>query len=270
MNFIEDIWVFKVIIRPALDVLLLSFLLYNGYKILAQTRAVQLVKGALFIAAFYGAAYLLKLSTVLWILNLLVPGIVIGIAIVFQPELRKIFTQIGKGSLFRGKNYMHFSHIDSVINSAEILAGHKRGALIVFRRTVGLKNIIESGTQLNANLSSALVLSIFHYDTPLHDGAIIIHGDTILAAGCFLPLSGQVDIRRSFGTRHRAALGLAEESDAVILVVSEETGAISLACEGNFFYDLSTDELRKQLVILMNVKESEVNEEKEEENSLNV
>ena len=123
----------------------------------------------------------------------------------------------------------------------------RRGALIVFPRTVGIKNIIDSGTRLNAELSTSLILSIFGHDTPLHDGAVIIQGGKIIAASCFLPLSEQADIRRSFGTRHRAALGLAEESDALVVIVSEETGAISLAYNANLYYDLSLEEMKRNL-----------------------
>ncbi len=122
-------------------------------------------------------------------------------------------------------------------------------------RQIGLKNIIDSGTRLNADLSSSLILTIFGKDTPLHDGSIVIQGSTILAAGCFLPLSEQLDIKRSFGTRHRAALGLAETTDAVVLVVSEETGAISLAHDGNLYYDLDSEELGRTLKVLLTVKE---------------
>jgi diadenylate cyclase len=120
----------------------------------------------------------------------------------------------------------------------------------VLTRTVGLKNIIETGTHLDADLSSSLILTIFHPDTPLHDGAIVVSGGRMVAGGCFLPLSEQTDIRKSFGTRHRAALGLTEETDAVVIVVSEETGAISIAYDANLFYDVPVDELRERLARL--------------------
>ena len=122
----------------------------------------------------------------------------------------------------------------------------------MFPRKLALKNIIDSGTRINADISSALIVTVFDHDTPLHDGAMIIQGSKIIAAGCYLPLSGQTDIRASFGTRHRAALGMAEESDAAIIVVSEETGAISLACNGNLYYDLSHDEIKNMLLSLFN------------------
>ena len=138
-----------------------------------------------------------------------------------------------------------------------MLSAKKIGALIVFTRNVGLKNIIESGTLLNAELSSSLLLTIFSENTPLHDGAVIIDNGKIIAAGCFLPLSEQADIRRSFGTRHRAALGLAEETDAIILVVSEETGAMSIAYDANLYYDLSMEEMSYRLKMLLEYREEE-------------
>jgi diadenylate cyclase len=137
------------------------------------------------------------------------------------------------------------------VGAAEVLSGRRRGALIVLPRHVGLKNYIDTGTRLDAEISSALLLTIFAFDTALHDGAVIIESGRIVAAGCCLPLSEQPDIRRSFGTRHRAALGMAEESDAVILIVSEESGAMSLAYEGNLSYDLSAKELTRRLKELM-------------------
>jgi len=232
---------------PILDILLLAYLIYKSYQILVQTRAVQLVKGALIMGLIYLAAFFLRLNTLLWILNLLVPGLVIGIAIIFQPELRRIFTRIGTRTWFRLRPRVRSYHLDAVLNAVEMLAAKRCGSLIVFTRNIGLNTIIETGTRVNADLTSSLILTIFSEGTPLHDGAVVIHEDKIVAAGCFLPISEQPDIRRSFGTRHRAALGLAEETDAVILVVSEENGTISLAYDANLLYDLSLEEVSRAL-----------------------
>ena len=243
---LADIWVFNEIIRPFLDIAILSFLIYQMYKILIQTRALQLLRGAIIIVAIYLGAYLLELDTLRWIMNGLATVIVIVLAVVFQPELRSIFTKIGQRNWFKSTSGARPKQIDSVLNAVDVLAGRRRGALIVFSRKMGLKNIMDTGTLLDAELSSSLILTMFSFDTPLHDGAVIIHNGRINSAGCFLPLSEQTDIRRSFGTRHRAALGLAEETDAVVLIVSEETGAISLAYDANLFYDLSIDETQAQ------------------------
>ena len=137
--------------------------------------------------------------------------------------------------------------------AAEILSKQRRGMLAVFMRHTKLDDIAKTGTKINADLSSSLLVTIFKFDTPLHDGAVIIHGDKILAAGCLLPLSEQYDIKKTFGTRHRASLGLAETTDAVVLVVSEETGAISLSYDSKLHYDLSMQELTKTLVALLNI-----------------
>ncbi len=263
MEWISKSWIFREIIRPVLDVSLLAFLIYRSYQILVKTRAIQLIKGTAFMVVIYALAFFLQLNTLLWILNLLVPGLVIGIAIIFQPELRKIFTQIGRGEWFKISSRNREIDMESVLNSMEVLSAKRIGALIVFTRNIGLKNIIESGTVLNAELSSSLLLTIFTENTPLHDGAVIIDNGRIVAAGCFLPLSEQADIRRSFGTRHRAALGLAEETDAVILIVSEETGAMSIACDANLYYDLSLEEIAYRLKLFLEHREEEEFESEE-------
>jgi len=250
-------------VMPALDVLLLAFLLYKTYQILVKTQAVSLVKGALILAGFYVIATFLKLSTVSWILNAIAPGLFIAVAIVFQPELRKIFMKLGQGSIFRGGARPRVGQIEVVINAAETLSGMRRGALVVFARNVGLKNIIDTGTKLDSLVSSSLIVTIFQFDTPLHDGALILQEGRVAAAGCFLPLSEQQDIRKSFGTRHRAALGLSEEADAVVLVVSEETGALSLAYDSKLYYGLSTDEIRRRLGELLDFPEGAATAEEE-------
>ncbi|AFG37160.1 diadenylate cyclase CdaA [Spirochaeta africana] len=260
MNLLQDIYIFRVLILPALDIALLSFLIYKGYQILVQTRAVQLVKGAFLLVAMYAVAFFLNLQTVLLIINTVAPSLVIGIAIIFQPELRKIFTRIGQGSIFPFSRRSRPYPIDQVVTAAETLAHQGRGALIVFTRSVGQKSIIEKGTMLNAEISAALLVTIFMHDNPLHDGAVVLQGSTVVAAACFLPMSEQLDIRRSFGTRHRAALGLAEETDGVVLIVSEETGAMSLAYDANLYYDLSVPEVYRRLRDALNLQDMDESE----------
>lgn len=253
MGFLADLPLFSNYLLPTVDILLLAYLLYKLYELLEETRAVQLLRGGVILAFIYAVAWGLRLSTLLWILELIAPGLFIGVAIVFQPELRSIVSRIGQRELFRGKVRQKPFQIDVVLNAAEVLSSHRRGALVVFAREVGLKEIINTGTQVNADLSSALLLTIFDHDGPLHDGAVVVQGGRLTAAGCFLPLSSQSDIRRIFGTRHRAALGMAEETDALILVVSEETGALSLAYDSNIFYDLGMDEIRARLNELLSL-----------------
>jgi diadenylate cyclase len=250
VDWLNNFWLFRDYIKPILDILILSFLIYKGYQILVQTRAVELIKGGFTLALIYLVAFFLQLKTLLWILNLFGPGIVIGIAIIFQPELRKIFTRIGQQRWLKLQSSTNPHQFESILNSVEILADNRWGSLIVLARNIGLKNVIETGTVLDAELSSSLILTLFGEGAPLHDGAIVISEGRIVAAGCFLPLSEQTDVRKSFGTRHRAALGLAEETDAVVLVVSEETGAVSMAYDANLLYDLSLEEVSRRLKVL--------------------
>ncbi|ULQ59710.1 diadenylate cyclase CdaA [Brucepastera parasyntrophica] len=247
MEIIKRLSAIYSYIQPFLDVLILAGLLYTVYRILLKTQAIHLLKGAISVLAIYAVAFILRLNTLLWLLNILAPGLLVAVVIVFQPELRKIFLKIGQSDWLRvGKRSKH-SHLDSVLTAAEILSNQRRGMLAVFIRRNTLKDITETGTRLNADLSSSLIVTIFGHDTPLHDGAVIIQGGHLIAAGCFLPLSEQHDIRKTFGTRHRAALGLTEETDAVVMIVSEETGAISLAYDSKLYYDLSSVEIIRQL-----------------------
>ena len=239
------------LIRPVLDVAILAFLLYKIYDLLVKTQAVQIIWGVGFVALIYGLSVILKLSTLQWLLNSLAPGLLIGVVIIFQPELRKLIIRLGQGELFRPDSKPRLGLLEAVVTAAEILSQEKRGMLVVFPRRTNIKNIIETGTRLNADISSSLIVTVFEFDTPLHDGAMVIQNNRIVAAGCFLPLSEQQDIKKSFGTRHRAALGMSEQSDVVVLVVSEESGAISLAFDGRIYYDLSPIEVTRRLKELL-------------------
>ena len=238
-------------VRPVPDILLLAFLLYKAYDLLVKTQAAQLLKGASFLVLIYGLAVVFRLSTLEWLLRTMAPGLFVLIAIVFQPELRKLIIRLGQSELFRPDIKPRLGQLEAVVTAAEILSRKKRGMLVVFSRRVNIKSYIETGIRLNADISSSLIVTIFEFDTPLHDGAVIIHNNYIAAAGCFLPLSEQANIKKSFGTRHRAALGMSEQSDVVILVVSEETGAMSLVFDGKLYYDLSTLEITRKLKELL-------------------
>jgi diadenylate cyclase len=251
MDQLLNAWVVREVIRPALDVLMLAYLLYKSWQILVQTRAVQLLKGTVVMVLIYAVSFFLRLTTLLWILNVLVPGLVIAIAIIFQPELRKIFTQIGSREWFRTNGRTGTPRMETLMNAVQLLSTRRRGALIVFPRRVGVKNIIQTGTTLNAEITTNLITTVFFEGTPLHDGAMIVEGDRLVAAGCFLPLSEREDVESTFGARHRAALGLAEETDAVVIVVSEENGAVSLAHDGNIRYNLPLAEVEAGLKSLL-------------------
>ncbi|MCL1991538.1 MAG: diadenylate cyclase CdaA [Spirochaetes bacterium] len=247
MTWFEQAYAFYDFLRPVLDIGLLAFLLYKGYELLAKTQAFQLLKGAGFLAGVYGLAFILGLQTMQWVLTIAGPGLIIATAIVFQPELRKIFLSLGQGDFFRLDSKPHIGHFEPVLTAAELLSQQRRGMLVIFARSHNLKEIVKTGTKINGEISTALIMSIFQFDTPMHDGAVVIQNGKIAAAGCFLPLSEQQDIRKNFGTRHRASLGMSEQSDAVVLVVSEETGAISLAYDSKLYYDLSLAEVARKL-----------------------
>ncbi|MCL2266227.1 MAG: diadenylate cyclase CdaA [Treponema sp.] len=251
MALFQRLYSIYELIRPFLDIALLAFIIYKGYELLEKTQALVLVKGAGFLALVYGIAFLLNLTTLRWVLTLIAPGLFIAIAIVFQPELRKIFMRLGQTDFFRPNTIVNIGKLDAVVTAAELLSQQKRGMLVVFPRKVNIKNITDTGTRINAEISSSLIVAVFAFDGPLHDGAMIIQNGKITAASCLLPLSERQDIRKSFGTRHRASLGMAEQSDAVILIVSEESGAISLAYDAKLYYDLTAAEVTRKLMELL-------------------
>jgi len=249
----ERLWTVYNAVRPFLDIAILAFVLYKAYQIIISTNSIQILRGIVIIGVAYMTARILHLETLLWILSSLAPGFFVVFAVVFQPEIRKMFLRLGQKEWFSFGNRSRHSYVDSVLIAAEILSKQKRGMLAVFVRHTKLDDISKTGTRINADLSSSLLVTIFGHDTPLHDGACIIQGGKVLAAGCFLPLSEQYDIKKTFGTRHRASLGLAETTDAVVLVVSEETGAISLSYDSRLHYNLSMKELTESLVYLLDV-----------------
>ena len=220
-----------------LDIIVVAFLLYNALVFLRETRAGQLVKGIAVMLILYALANLWSLSVLQWILSVVFNSAIIVFAIVFQPELRRILERVGQTKLRGGKFYNNESSsmlecIETVGKAARIMQESKTGALIVFEQSTQLGEIINTGTVINADASVSLITNIFFPKAPLHDGAVIIRDGRIYAAGCILPLTQNNGLSQSLGTRHRAAIGMTENSDAVVLVVSEETGNISLVKDG--------------------------------------
>jgi diadenylate cyclase len=249
MIVVNTVW---GVLSPLIQIGTLTYLFYRFHKAVAQTKAQQIARLVFILIAVYSISRILNLTVFLWLYRYLTIPMVIFICVVYQPELRRAFTQLfsGRSRLFRIGTQTTAEQIDVILNACTVLVSKNRGALIVFTRHLGIKGVIDSGTRVNADLSSALILTIFDHDTPLHDGAVVVQGGKILAAGCYLPLSEQTDIKKSFGTRHRAALGLAEESDAIVLIVSEETGAISLTYNANLYYDLDVPTVKRMLLAL--------------------
>ena len=264
MNGVESLLRIYDYIRPVLDVGVLFFLLYKGYQLIVRTNSAQILKAAIIIAVAYAVVGLFDLKTVAWLLTFVTPALLVGFVLVFQPEIRKILLKLGQAEWFNSRKKTLYSSdtIQNVLLAADTLSKQKRGMLVVFLRKTKLENISDTGEKLDAKISASLLVTIFVYDTPLHDGACVIQDDRVVAAGCFLPLSEQYDIKKTYGTRHRAALGTSEVSDSVVLVVSEETGAISLAYDSVLHYDLSMSQLTTDLTRLLSVKtEKDVSED---------
>ena len=232
-----------------LDILLVAFIIYQLLLFLRGTHAVQMALGALVLVVLYWTSLLANLQTVNWLLRTFLPFMVFGIIVVFQSEIRKVLARLGKtpflGS-FSGKRKEEV--IDEVVLAATTLASSRTGAIMVIERDMGLRSYIETGIALDALLTYDLLVNIFNPETPLHDGAVIIQGNRAAAAACFLPLTVNPELSRALGSRHRAAIGLSEDTDAVAVVVSEETGIISLVEEGRIHRELDGRQLRQALL----------------------
>lgn len=239
-------------ITDIIDILIVSYAFYRIFILIKGTRAVQLIKGILFIFVFAKLSGFLRLYTINWILNNAVTfGVFAGI-VVFQPELRRILESIGNNSILKTTNVIdkdkNYIAIKEIVKATFSLSEKKIGALMVLEKKTGLKDIVETGILLNSEVSYELLMNIFIPNTPLHDGAVIISGSNILAASCFLPLTDNNTISMELGTRHRAALGISEKSDCIVIVVSEETGFVSLCEKGVINRNVTEDYLLSYLV----------------------
>ena len=219
------------------DILLIAYIIFKAIGFLRESRAGQLVKGLVILFLIYLLSTWFNLTTMQWVLNRIVDSLIIAVAVIFQPELRRILekmgrTNFGRGQLFEDDATTISKCIDSVSRAAGSMQENRVGALIVFERKTQLGEVINTGTVLDAEASSSMINNIFFPKSPLHDGAMIIRNGRIYAAGCILPLTQREDLSLQLGTRHRAAIGMTENSDAVVLVVSEETGIISLVSNG--------------------------------------
>ena len=246
MNVTE--WIQFISWRDVLDVALVAVVIYNLLLLIRGTRAVQMLLGLLFIGAAYylaGAANLLTLQQLLGSFLFVLP---FAIIVLFQQEIRRALASFGRNPLWGlGTHQKTEATINETVLAAAAMAERRTGALIVIQRLEGLRNFIENGIAIDALVSYDLLINIFNPETPLHDGAVIIQEDRIAAAACFLPLTLKPELSKEFGTRHRAALGISEEVDALAVVVSEETGTISLAIDGRMIRDLDGKSLRNTL-----------------------
>lgn len=249
-NTLKNISIFAV-----LDILVVAYIFYKGYILIKETRAEQLLKGIILMVALIPISYVLKLEMLNFILNKTLTIGLLSVVIIFQPEIRRALEHIGRSAFEEIHNIQDEEKrnitVSEIITAVENLAETKTGALIVIEQATRLGEILNSGTILDAKVTSNLLENIFVVNTPLHDGATIIRKDRILASGCVLPLTNNNTINKKLGARHRAAIGVSEVSDSIVLVVSEETGVVSLAINGRLTRNYDREKLRVILLKMM-------------------
>ena len=236
-----------------LDIVIVSIAIYESLKLIRGTRAVQMGIGSALVVLLFYASLWLQLETVNWVVRNVVGYVVFAAIVLFQTDIRRALAHFGRTTLVRYFSKLEIAdeNVDEIVEAATLLATQRTGAIIVVERAIGLRNYIESGIPLDAAISYDLLVTVFRPGSPLHDGAVVIQQDRVAAAACFLPLTVNPRVSKDLGTRHRAAIGLSEETDAMALVVSEETGRLSLAIDGQIEQDLEPEQLRYRLEALM-------------------
>jgi diadenylate cyclase len=258
-------WLSDILRRPSmgwwdlLDILVVSVLIYEVLKLIRGTRAVQMALGAaVFVALFYGSRWA-NLETVSWLVRTTAGYVVFAFIVLFQSDIRRALAHLGRAPFFRylAEAESAAESVEEIAVAASMLSTKRIGAIIAFERQIGLRNYVEGGIPLDAELTYDLLVSIFQPSSPLHDGAVIIQDDRVAAAACFLPLTVNPKLSKELGSRHRAAIGLTEENDSIAIVVSEETGIISVVVEGQIERGLDTDALRARLRSLLLERKSQ-------------
>jgi diadenylate cyclase len=245
--------------QDILDVLIVAFILYRGLLLIKGTRSLQLVIGLAVVFFFFYIARTLELFTLGWILNNFVVSIALVLVVIFQNEIRRVLFALGRSPFFSKISYVEETlFYDELANACSVMSNRKSGLLIVIEREMALGEFLEAGIKLDAEVNAELLISIFQTASPLHDGAVVIREGRIVAASCVLPLSTRDDLDKSLGTRHRAAMGITEVTDAVSVVVSEETGQISYAFSGDIHRNLNGDMLKKHLREMLKSKHAVV------------
>ena len=230
-----------------LDILLVALIIYEVLVMIRGTRAAPMLAGLAAVAVAFYLARIGELVTLNWLVGHLLPYVVFALIVVFQSEIRHVLSDVGRRVSFLGGSAVEGDSYDDIVLAANLFSQHQTGALIVIEREIGLRTYVESGVPMDARLSYDLLATIFRPSAPLHDGAVIIQKDRLAAAACFLPLSMNPVLSTQMGTRHRAAIGITEETDAIAVVVSEESGAISMAVGGKIERDLTVEQLRERL-----------------------
>jgi diadenylate cyclase len=234
-------------ISVALDILLVAVVIYQVLVMIRGTRAAPMLAGVAVVAIIFYLARVGELTTLNWLISRLVPYVLFALIVVFQSEIRHVLANVGRRLRFGRGSASESDTYDDIVLAANLFSQHQTGALIVIEREIGLRTYIESGVPLDARLSYDLLATIFRPSAPLHDGAVIVQKERVAAAACFLPLSMNPVLSTQLGTRHRAGMGITEETDAIAVIVSEETGAISVAVGGKIERDLSVEQLRERL-----------------------
>ncbi len=259
MNLIKDILT-ELRWQDIIDIAIVTFVFYRLLLLIKGTRAFHMLMGLVVLFVTFVISRWAGLYTLDWLIQSFGSYIVLALIILFQPEIRKALAQMGQNPLTQRLIQMEKSkYIEEIIRASVSMASKKIGAIIVIERNTELKDLVEMGIQLDARITRELLTSIFLPYSPIHDGAVIIKGDRIAAAGCFLPLTLSADVSKALGTRHRAAIGVTEETDAVVIVVSEETGDISVSIDGNIMRKLDTSALRR---VLMNIFQQQKGKDK--------
>lgn len=256
LNLIGDRYIPSIRVTDVIEILILTVIVYEIMLWIKNTKAWMLLKGLVMLGLFILVAYVFKMHTILYLAKESISILAFAALVVFQPELRRALEKLGEKnflnsfSLFdKGRDNQRFTDhtLDALVDACFSMGSVKTGALIVVERVIHLTEYEMTGIELDCKVSEQVLLNIFEHNTPLHDGAVIIRGDRITSATCYLPLSDNMQISKSLGTRHRAALGMSEVSDALILVVSEETGFVSLAMDGQLVRDVTPEYLRAKL-----------------------
>ncbi len=237
----------RLTVTAVIDILLVAYLIYQLLLVVRGTRAAHILLGLSLIGGLYYISILARLETLHSLMANLIPYSMLAVLVLFQSEIRRILGRLGRGKFFRVNRESYNEALDDVLLAVRHLSEHRIGALIVVERDIGLRTFIESGVLLDAHLSYDLLLAIFHPGAPLHDGAAIIQQDRVAAAACFLPLTTNPALASQLGTRHRAAIGVTEESDCVAFVVSEENGRISIAAGGGIDLAVPAEDLEDHI-----------------------
>jgi diadenylate cyclase len=238
-------------LQDALDIGIVAFVIYNIIDLIRGTRAARMLIGLLVVFIAYLGSQFFDLYTLNWILDNFISSLLLVIVIIFQHDIRRALIQVGSRPFFGGEHRWQGQDLEEIVRAVVTLASKRIGALIVFEREVGLNEYVEGGTSLEARISKELIWSVFITVSPIHDGALIVRKGRVSAAGCFLPLTTNPNVSKTLGTRHRAAIGLTEETDAVVIAVSEEEGSISLVTSGRITRDLDAGTLRSTLQKLL-------------------